>query len=450
MMKQISLSVWALLLGTSIVSGVRAEETPTERRTFVVQDGAFPWYDRTKGSKVWMLDGVPESLKATTPLPQQNCSSRALEILGTPQAVTIGVSRNDLKRFKEKYSAATETGEDIAVKNLKGERIGYRVLIFLNPPAHIGEEVALGGGLLLLKMNGSKSAAPDPTAPKAGQPKTPVLPINAAPTPGAAQGNDMPMPSAALPSVAHGVSLPAKEKLHIYLLMGQSNMVGRDTRTLGSPSGNPHVLSLNGQGQWVIAKDPLHEDKKIAPGVGPGLSFALEMAKADPEIVIGLVPCAVGNTPLSRWSKGGDLYDKAVGRGKAAAQVGVLKGVLWHQGEAETSKIDNAETYGARLSQMFKDLREDLGVPTLPIVVGQLGEFLRPEKHVYAGIVRSAIKQVSISCPAVGFADAAGLGDKGDKLHFSAEAEKTLGRRYAQAMQEVQKAPEPGSADEAE
>lgn len=235
------------------------------------------------------------------------------------------------------------------------------------------------------------------------------------------------------------VTPPAKENFHIYLLMGQSNMVGRDTRSLGLQGDNPHVLSLNSEGQWVVAKDPLHSDGKIAPGVGPGLSFALEMAKADPTVTIGLVPCAVGGTPLSRWVKGADLYEKAVSRAKVVAQAGVIKGVLWHQGEAETSKQENADTYETRLSQMFNDLRGDLGAPNLPIVVGQLGEFLTLEKYPYVDVVRGAIKHISTVFPQVGFADSEGLGHKGDKLHFSAEAEKIFGTRYAQAMQELQK-----------
>ena len=241
--------------------------------------------------------------------------------------------------------------------------------------------------------------------------------------------------------IAAAVVPPLKKNFHIYLLMGQSNMVGRDTRSLDVNTPNPHVLSLNGEGEWVVAKDPLHEDKKIAPGVGPGLSFALEMAQADPSITIGLVPCAVGGTPLSRWVKNGDLYENALSRAKIAAQSGVIKGVLWHQGEAETSKTENADTYETRLSQMFKDLRTDLELPDLPIVVGQLGDFLKPEKHPYAGTVRGAIKHISTVVPKVGFADAAGLSDKGDNLHFSAESAKIFGTRYAQAMQGLQKTP---------
>lgn len=234
---------------------------------------------------------------------------------------------------------------------------------------------------------------------------------------------------------------PAKESFHIYLLMGQSNMVGRDTRTLASQADDPHVLALSPDGRWAVARDPIHAQVgRIAPGAGPGIPFALEMLKADPQVTIGLVPCAVGGTQLRRWVKGGDLYEQAVSRAREASQDGRIKGVLWHQGEADTSKKENAETYGARLTQMFSDLRQDLGVPDLPIVVGQLGDFLTltPEKNPYAETVRAAIRHVPELMPGVGYADSAGLGDKGDKLHFSADAQRELGARYAKAMRGLQ------------
>ena len=222
----------------------------------------------------------------------------------------------------------------------------------------------------------------------------------------------------------------SNENFHIYLLMGQSNMAGRDTRQLATQIDNPRVLALNADGQWVVARDPLHPKQgRTEPGAGPGISFATEMLKADPKITIGLIPCAVGGSPLKAWVKGAEHYEKAVNRTKLAAQTGVITGVLWHQGETDTAKRDTAESYEARLTKMFGDLRQDLGIASLPIVVGQLGDFLTltPEKYPYADLVRGAIKHLPAVVPHLGYADSAGLGDKGDKLHFNADAAKELG-----------------------
>ena len=241
---------------------------------------------------------------------------------------------------------------------------------------------------------------------------------------------------------------PAKENFHLYLLMGQSNMVGRDLKGMDSQQENPRILSLNPEGQWVVAKDPLHAKiGKIECGVGPGLSFATEMLKDEknPKVTIGLIPCAVGGTPLKRWTKGkdGDLYEQAIARAKAASKDGVIKGMIWHQGETDSEKQANADSYGTRLARMIQDLRKDLDQPELPVVLGQLGEFLSltPAKFPGAPTVQAALKKIPDTVPHTAFADSAGLGHKGDKLHFNAEASKELGIRFAKAMTALQKQP---------
>lgn len=232
---------------------------------------------------------------------------------------------------------------------------------------------------------------------------------------------------------------PQKGRFHVYLLMGQSNMVGRDTRSMEAQAEHPRILNLNADGQWVIARDPLHPQVGQIPcGVGPGMSFAEEMLKADPHITIGLVPCAVGGTPLKRWQKGADLYEQAIARAKLAGEAGAIKGVLWHQGESDSDTQQEAETYAMRLSQTIESLRQDLG-SDVPVVVGQLGEFLQREKYPHAETVRRSISAMPEALPRIGYADSAGLGHKGDQLHFSAAAEREFGVRYAKAMQQLRR-----------
>ena len=69
-----------------------------------------------------------------------------------------------------------------------------------------------------------------------------------------------------------------KEKFHIYLLIGQSNMAGRGIVEPQDTIGNERILRMNRDGNWDVAKDPIHFDKSEA-GVGPGLAFACEMLK---------------------------------------------------------------------------------------------------------------------------------------------------------------------------
>ncbi len=91
-----------------------------------------------------------------------------------------------------------------------------------------------------------------------------------------------------------------KESFHLYLLAGQSNMAGRGAVSERDKKAHPRVFVLNRLNRWVPATDPLHFDKSWA-GVGPGLTFGKELAEADPNVIIGLIPCAVGGSPISAW-----------------------------------------------------------------------------------------------------------------------------------------------------
>ena len=238
------------------------------------------------------------------------------------------------------------------------------------------------------------------------------------------------------------ISSRAEPPLDLYLLMGQSNMAGRDTRDLAAQVDDPRVLALTADGQWVVARDPIHaKTGRIEPGVGPGIAFARELLGGDATRTIGLIPTAVGGTPLRRWSKGGDLYEQAVARAREASARGVIRGVLWHQGEADAESSRNAASYGARLAQMFQDLRRDLDRPDLPIVVGEIGRFVSPQRLSEADTVRDALRRMPEMSPHVGFASSEGLGHLGDELHFSADAARELGRRFARAMQALQAPP---------
>src|ERR1043166_5060133 len=169
------------------------------------------------------------------------------------------------------------------------------------------------------------------------------------------------------------IMIPTKEKFHLYLLMGQSNMAGRGALPTIKASSNPRILVLNKSNEWAVAVDPLHFDKGSA-GVGPGLSFAQTMLSetADDSIVIGLVPCAVGGSSLKQWENGGEFFFKASDRARLAVKRGSLKGVLWHQGETDAMKEETATTYSARLARMIGDFRTELGLAEMPFVVGKL------------------------------------------------------------------------------
>jgi len=226
---------------------------------------------------------------------------------------------------------------------------------------------------------------------------------------------------------------------HIYLLMGQSNMAGRGKVTekfKAAPDTN--ILSLDKHGKWIIAKHPLHFDKAIA-GVGPGLKFAEGMLKhADKEVKIGLVPCAVGGTSINKWKTGAydhqthtHPYDDAIVRIKQAMQRGVIKGVIWHQGESDQNNVGN---YLPKLEKLIRDIRSLVQNPNLPFVVGELGQY----NDAYRAM-NVEIRKVKTQVPITAIVSTKGLRDIGDHTHFDSASATKLGKRYAKAMKTLLK-----------
>jgi hypothetical protein len=225
---------------------------------------------------------------------------------------------------------------------------------------------------------------------------------------------------------------------HLYALIGQSNMAGRGAIGPEDTEIHPRVLCLDRSGEWVPAVDPLHFDKPIA-GVGPGLTFGKTMAESDPEIRIGLIPCAAGGSPIRTWQPGGyweqtksHPYDDALARCRIAQQDGVLKGFLWHQGESNSNEQD-APRYLDQLKELVSRLRTALQAPQAAFVVATLGDFC-VTGNAWAATINDALEQLTLEVEHTACVSAAGLIHGGDDLHFDAASARELGRRYAMAM----------------
>lgn len=228
----------------------------------------------------------------------------------------------------------------------------------------------------------------------------------------------------------------------IYLLIGQSNMAGRGKLDGQKPLPSDRVLKFTKDRKWVECVEPIHFDKPTA-GIGPGLAFARSMAESDTNAVIGLVPCAVGGTLLSRWQPGRDLYSNAVERTKAAlSQGGRLCGILWHQGENDSWNMELSSTYGVRLTNMVVQLRRELGAGNVPFVAGEVGSHYaaiieKAGRVSYVSMLNDSIKSAVRTVPAAKCVSSEGLLPCADKIHFDVESSYKLGRRYAAAIQEL-------------
>lgn len=223
---------------------------------------------------------------------------------------------------------------------------------------------------------------------------------------------------------------------HLYLLVGQSNMAGRGPLSPEYQNlSQPEVLMLNKEGKWVTASHPLHFDKPARAGVGPGLSFGLEMAKANPKVRIGLIPCAVGGTAIESWEPGAidpvtkkHPYDEAIARLHLAMKSGVVKGIIWHQGEAN-SKAERSTGYLEKLETLISRLRKQAGDNNLAFVAAELGRY----RDTYQSI-NDQLKHLPEKVKHTAVASSEGLVHKGDNTHFDAASATELGKRFAAQM----------------
>lgn len=221
-----------------------------------------------------------------------------------------------------------------------------------------------------------------------------------------------------------------KENLHIYLLIGQSNMAGRAPFTPEEAKPIERCYLLNTEDTWEVATNPLNRHSTIRKGMGmqkmnPGYYFSKVMLEKNEGVSVGLVVNAKGGTKIEQWAKGTKFYNDAIKRTEAARKTGVLKGILWHQGE---SNAGNPEAYLKQLKTLVGDLRKDLVMPELPFIAGQV---------INLPPINDEIAKLPDAVPFTSFVSSEGL--KGlDRWHFDAASMKLLGERYAEAMTKVQ------------
>jgi hypothetical protein len=224
-----------------------------------------------------------------------------------------------------------------------------------------------------------------------------------------------------------------KEKFHLFLLAGQSNMAGRGVVDKANNAVHPRVWMLNKENQWVPAKDPIHFDKPTA-GVGLSLTFAKALADKNPDIHIGLIPCAVGGSAIDEWKPDQPFFKNAMQRSAKAMEVGTLKGILWHQGESNSEK-GLSKNYEEKVTKLIGSFRETLKLPDMPFIAGELGRW---HDSVEGLKVNADLNALTPKVSHYGCVSSEGLKQKtNDKPHFDSESLREFGRRYAEMYLKV-------------
>ena len=306
------------------------------------------------------------------------------------------------------------------------------------------------------------------------------------------------------------------ERPDIYVLAGQSNMVGstRDEARMAGPgepdAPDPRIRQLDvtindlqrfpepaaytdiariavPDERIVEALDPLHDprnrdrDSKSGDTIGLGLSFAKAALEGTTANIV-LVPTAWSDTGFclretsrfggaTGWNAvrpdgeafaGTLLHDRAIARTDLAIAEtgGILRGILWHQGEADSDDVSCALAYDENLRDMVASLRtriaEDARGPDargpdadIPFVLATMskGEDVRGGALAPGGtfpepksIVDAVHRDVANVVPFSRVVDADDLVPpaypcgQGFCIHFGARALRELGVRYHDAL----------------
>lgn len=250
-----------------------------------------------------------------------------------------------------------------------------------------------------------------------------------------------------IPAKKVKISHPQGEELKwkLFICAGQSNMAGRGAldNYVYQFQGRK-VYMLNKKKEWIEAKDPVHFDEPNKIGVGPALSF-IEHLISNSVIPgegekIGIIPVSVGGSSIQEWKE--THFENAFTYIDSALEKGEIQGLLWHQGETDASILDknHHQKYRSMLLQILQKFRDRLGKPNLPIICGEIANFVssctkRP--FPYVSEINSIIREV---CQHELHHSECVLVDDvfqhiGDSLHFDSASARLLGKQYAEAFE---------------
>ena len=255
-----------------------------------------------------------------------------------------------------------------------------------------------------------------------------------------------------------------QKKIEVYLIGGQSNADGHGkSEELTQQQVNQAAKALffhgNGGGKsplvankWIALAAGSGSNPKNAGKFGPEVGFAIAMQPefAKKGVQLAVIKYAVGGSNLmEQWkanglaSKDGDgeLYQnfqakvamamQDLAKQYPAAKIS-LKGMIWHQGEADT-QIERAPYYEENLTRLVADLRATYG-KNLQLLIGQISsdQWVKPREGF--GLVVAAQEKVANASTLNRLVKSQGAAVDlpSNRIHFNTQGQLLIGQRYAE------------------
>lgn len=237
-------------------------------------------------------------------------------------------------------------------------------------------------------------------------------------------------------------------KMSLFVMAGQSNMSGKGTLP-DMQHVNYHIYVFGNDYRWRLALEPIDSpfgqvddvSKDLYARYSPALSFATNLHAMEPDRIIGLIPCAKGETSIMEWQQDysdQSLYGSCLKRIHAAGLAGQVDGIIFFQGEADTVDPNMAphlplavNNYTEMFEKFVTGMRADLGDPNLPVVYAKIGSNKNSEKYVNWAMIQKQQESVVLACSAMITSDDLELRDE---IHYTTPSYQIIGERFADAF----------------
>ena len=252
-------------------------------------------------------------------------------------------------------------------------------------------------------------------------------------------------------------------KFFIYLCFGQSNMEAGarpEEEDKGPVDARFQMLAavdnpkLNRKmGNWYVAEPPINRPEN---NMGPVDWFGRTMvANLPEEYRVGVINVSVAGAKIELWGKdsyktyldsaqkwmqnickqyNGNPYQRLIDMARIAQQDGVIKGILIHQGESNSTDPE----WPNKVKDIYKNLMKDLNLKpkNIPLLAGELKS--KEESGVCYAFNTDILPNLPKVLPNAYIISSKGVKGTPDQFHFDTAGMREFGRRYAVKMLEIQ------------